>query len=474
MFLTQSKRILKTLLYLGLILSLYSLTTSAFGGEYGTADYSILNDGDNGLSVLRKTLEGSVGVETKILTSSLKSLSRITYPNKTLLVIMGPTIPYSFEETINLLQFLYSGGSLLIADDFGKANTLLNGIWQILSLGSLLTGSESAVIRGIYFNTTSILADAGSYYKTPINPVITSDRILDSELKQNVNRIVTLAPTTLTLEVETENGTIFLPLPYGTMISTRYSWLETNTSEALKGNMSPDPWEWGGIPFALGLTFSLGPNRIALISDPDIFSNKALKLQGYDNLRFALNLFNWLIGDNVKTVIFDESHSAHLPSDPIYGLSLWLKFLSEISSSWYLGPFVPIILLSIIFGYLPKEEKTSAILLSRVERVTMESPFKRRLKWYLKTRDYKSMITLLNKYLTFIMNRKYGLSGESLTELTRKLLIVRPDLNKYSDLLMEYLNMTESILEQKYKIKKQRDIIDILEKYSKIKQLIES
>ncbi len=477
MFLTQSKRIIKTLVYLALIFSLYSLTVSTLGGEADTANYSILNTSDSGLSTLRTIIERDISsevnraVQTKILTSSIKSLSRISHGERALLVIMGPTIPYSFEEVISFLQFIYNNGSVLIVDDFGKANTLLDSLWQIINLGSFLMGGQGTIIKGIYFNTSAILADAASYYKTPINPVITTFSG-PSDLTQGVNKIVTFAPSTLSLKIETENGTVFVPLPYGILQSSPYSWLETNTSEALKGDMSPDPWEWGGIPFSLGLAFSLGNMKVALITDPDIFSNKALSLHGFDNRQFVKNLFKWLIGDKVDTVIFDESHSAHLPTDPIYGLSLWLRFLSEISSSWYIGPFVPLILLSIIFGYLPKEIRTSTVLLSRVERVTEESPFKRRLKWYVRSKDYKSMVLLLNKYLTLLLRRKYGLMGESLSEIMRKLLIIRPDLSKYNDLINEYVTFSTAVIEGESKIKKQKQLLELLDKYAKIKELI--
>ena len=472
MFLTKSKTILKILAYIALIFSLYSLSISMVGLTNDSAPYSILNTGDNGLSETAKIIE-QMGLDTKIITSSLKSLSRV---NKTaLLVIMGPSMPYDIEDSINLLHFLLTGGSVLIVDDFGTANTLLNNIWEIINLGSMFMGNNQTPIKGIYFNTTAIVADAANYYITPINPIITtfSDQY---GITQGIHKILTLAPSSLSIEANINGTDTFVPMPYGLLQSSRYSWLETNISQALKGSLSPDPWEWGGMPFSLGLAFNVRNSKIALISDPDIFSNRALRIakeQGYDNAKFVRSLFGWLTSPNIKLVIFDESHSSHLPTDAIYGLSLWLKVLSEASSSWYIGPILPIFLFSIIIGYLPKERPTSTILMSHVERVTEESPFKRRLKWYKKSKDYKNAISITVKHLMSELGRKYGVRDDDLGNIFRQLTVINRQFSKYSELFSSFAQEIKLIDESKKKLKKEKDFVALMKKYTDIKKALD-
>ncbi|MGQ4892197.1 MAG: hypothetical protein ACP6IP_06875 [Candidatus Njordarchaeia archaeon] len=472
MFLTKSKTILKVLAYIALIFSLYSLSISMVGLTNDSAPYSILNTNSDGLSETAKILK-QMGLETKIITSSLKSLSRIN--ESALLVIMAPSLPYDIEESINLLHFMLTGGSILIVDDFGRANTLLNNIWEIISMGTMFMGNNQSAFKGIYFNTTAIVADAANYYITPINPVITS--FSDQYgITQGIHKILTLSPASLSIKVTINGEDTFVPMPYGLLQSSRYSWLETNISEALNGNLSPDPWEWGGLPFSLGLAFSFGNNKIALISDPDIFSNKALKIakeEGYDNIKFVQSLFKWLTSPNIKLVIFDESHSAHLPTDAIYGLSLWLKILSEASSSWYIGPILPIFLFSIITGYLPKERPTSTILMSKVERVTEESPFKRRLKWYKKSKDYKNAVNLSVKYLLFEIGKKYGVRDDDLGVVFRQLLVINREFSKYSELFDSFAQEVKLIEEGKKKLKKEKDFVALMEKFMDIKRALD-
>ena len=472
MLLTKSKTILKTLAMIALIFSLYSLTVTLSGIESDTAAYSILNTGENGLSKVNTLLEERLGLETKILTSSLKSLSRLN--KSALLVIMSPTMPYGVEEAINLIQFILSGGSVLIVDDFGRSNTLLRSAWDIITLGTSLIGGVDVPIKGIYFNKSAILADAANYYKNPLNPIITS--FSDPYgLTQGVSKVLTLAPTAITLEVEIDGKRTFIPMPFGFLQTSPYSWLETNVSAALEGEMTPDPWEWGGIPFSLGLALEFGLSKIALIGDPDIFSNKALNIadrEGYDNLRLIENLFRWLTSDNIDLVIFDETHTSHLPTDAIYGLSLWLKILSEASSSWYVAPILPIMLFSIIFGYVPREEKRGAALLSRVERVTEESPFRRRIRWYKRSRDYRNSITIVVKNLTAEIRKKYGVTGDKMEDIFRQITIIQPQLAKNHELFEKFARIVEEIIQGEKKIKKEKQFIEIMEDYMEIKKIL--
>ena len=476
MFLSRSRTLLKAIAYIGLILSLYSITASTLGLKFSAAPYSILNNGEKGLSSVRVILEKKLGLKTTILTSSLKSLSRVD--KDAILVIMAPTLPYSYEEVVALLEFLLTkNASLLIVDDFGKANSLLQEIWFLFSLQQILGGGEKDVIfKGLYFNTSAVVADAASYWRYPTNPIIKS--FLDSYgITRNVHKILTIFPSSLSIYLEVKGKDVFLPLPQGLLQTTPYSWLETNISLALKGQLSPDPWEWGGIPFALGLAIEFGQVRLAFISDPDIFTNGVLsicKKEGFDNEIFIENLFNWLSRNRrIKLVIFDEAHLSRMPYDPLFGLSLWLKVLTEASSSWYLAPVLPLIMFSIITSYLPREKGMGGILLSRVERVVEESPFKRKIKWLLMRRDYRSALSIMIHYLLQAIKRKYNIRGEDLEQVLENLINVRYDLVKYSDKLRAFALNVKMILEKRKKIKKLQEFESIVREFNEIKDILE-
>ncbi len=471
MILTKSKTIVKIIAYLALILSAYSITAIVIISEQSTATYSVLNKGEQGLSDLKSLIENDLGARVEILLSSLKSLGRINIlPNRSVLVIIAPTIPFSFEETIGLIQFILGGGSVLIVDDFGKANTLLRNLWNILSIGTLIAGANNTPIRGIYFNTTAILCDASSYYRSPINPVIVNFGMIPG-IDRGVSRVVTFSPASLSLEVIVNGKERYLPLPLGLLYTTSYSWLETDTADALKGEMNPDSWEWGGIPFSLGIALSLGGNggRFVLLTDPDIFSNKALKLTGFQNRIFAKNLFSWLLGQNGRYVVFDESHISHLPIDPVYGISLWLRFLTDISSSWFIAPALPLVLFSIIFGYLPKEEGRAIALLSRVERSLEEDRFKKRAKWFRRRRDFRSMSSFLLRYLALEIQKSYGIIVSDIEDGIRRILLIRTDIEpRIRNEALNVLKILKEISDGEKKIKKEQEFILLLKRFEEI------
>ncbi len=49
-------------------------------------------------------------------------------PARTLLVVMGPSRPYDAAEVQSIHRFLRDGGQLLVADDFGRANSITSGL----------------------------------------------------------------------------------------------------------------------------------------------------------------------------------------------------------------------------------------------------------------------------------------------------------------------------------------------------------
>ena len=75
-------------------------------------------------------------------------------PTPSLLAIIGPKIPFEKPQSVQLWSFLNAGGTVLLADDYGTGNTLLEG----LNVSARFAGQP--------------LADLYFYSKSPSFPVI--------------------------------------------------------------------------------------------------------------------------------------------------------------------------------------------------------------------------------------------------------------------------------------------------------------
>ncbi len=96
--------------------------------------YSIYSTAYDGLSVFRQSLEsvktgsGLPQYKTENLVSNLNALNRV---NKSgVLMVIGPSASYDDTEFMSLLLFLLRGGSLVIADDFGSGNQILEPLFK--------------------------------------------------------------------------------------------------------------------------------------------------------------------------------------------------------------------------------------------------------------------------------------------------------------------------------------------------------
>jgi hypothetical protein len=186
------------------------MALSPFGVSYGR--FSPYNSDYDGLSVVYNELSNSFhtsgayagapkyAINTSI--SSMNILNRLNTSGVTL--IMGPASEFDFSETLSMLFYLFGGGSLIIVDDFGTGNDILDPIFDMMenwdklsedfgmdlpSIGSLMGGGEDdtgggsteasmismlgSVLKRFGFNSTAILMDAGSNDGNPTRPLIT-------------------------------------------------------------------------------------------------------------------------------------------------------------------------------------------------------------------------------------------------------------------------------------------------------------
>jgi len=338
---------------------------------------------------------------------------------------------------------------------------------------------EDVIFEGIYFNTTAVLMDVGSYYKTPANPVIVNFNDYYGMLSGKVRKVVTSFPSIISVKIKVEQSGLFneittaLPPEAGILLSTENSWLETDLRAAYEGDAKPDPWEWGGVAFSLGLAFEL-PNggKVMMISDPDIFSNKLVSLDGFDNLEFALSIIKWLMRDvGSKVIFFDEAHLPHAIYDPLLALSIWFKAITEVSSSWIIAPFAPFVSLLILIGYIPQLKGFRPRLFSRVERVLENSWTRSRVRGYRQARNYKQACSILLDFLIYEIIRKYGLKEGDWQEVIRELINRRADLIAYRDKIWNFIKQLHEVSIGKRKIR-ERDFINLVEESKEVRRIL--
>ena len=232
--------------------------------------FSIWNTGYDGYSIVREDLvatqvNGVQKYQPMNIISNLNVLNR--FNGSGALVIAGPSANYDLTETIAIVLYLLRGGSVIIANDFGTGNQILDPIFnaftnmdkfskeaknlgfdvpsasQIFSQGSSPSNTSSSdsgsidpsqylqggssdvassisnsfmtdligkVITRFAFNTSAVLMDVGSNTKSPIRPLITEIDHTDLQFgndkftyTQGVNRIQMEEASSISVQVKT-------------------------------------------------------------------------------------------------------------------------------------------------------------------------------------------------------------------------------------------------------------------------------
>lgn len=168
---TVNKRVQKYLsasIIIGLfIFSVAPILLAAIPGAQTSETYSIFNTGPNGLSVVNRELlstpsdTGGVRYNTTSIISNLNVLNR--FNGSGVLVVVGPAANYDSTEFISLLLFLLRGGSLIIADDFGTGNQILEPLFKAFEGYDKFATSVSDTNPDMQLPTISdILGNAGN------------------------------------------------------------------------------------------------------------------------------------------------------------------------------------------------------------------------------------------------------------------------------------------------------------------------
>ena len=248
-----------------------------------TADFSIFNTGWNGTSSLAvSTYKAgkfspsfelrSTGGDVEFIRHGLDEIE--LDPASDALAIIGPTTDFSESEGAIVGDFVREGGNLILADDFGTANTLLEG----MGAGSRFSGK--------------LVIDL-SFGKSPEFPICYD--IVPDALTTNVTSLQLNYATSITVNGLSE-----------TLARTSVaSWSDTD------GDRTQELGEPSG-PFSVLVRERLGAGEIMLLSDPSMLINGMR--EHLDNEVFASNLVS-VVSDGRSGLYFDESHRNYF--DPV-------------------------------------------------------------------------------------------------------------------------------------------------------------
>jgi hypothetical protein len=234
----------QTSLLFGTLMAIICLSLITY--EYPSLDdLWVENPFWNGLSTFYKVYE-------PIRLSEVSDLENIVEPSNTTLFIIGPSSEFDVEEIRSIKIYLLQGGRLVLADDFGTGNQLLNG----LELNARFDGG--------------LLEDPLFRERNSLLPVVKTEYGRDP---------IVLNYATGLLGVE-DNLVRAWSSPFSFLIN----------DDASKG-ISAHP---------IIAEIALGAGKIILVSDSSIFINSMISMGGNNAIIKSLNMGDALI---------DEAHS---------------------------------------------------------------------------------------------------------------------------------------------------------------------
>ena len=193
-------------------------------------------------------------------------------PQSSMLAIIGPATGFSTAEVRVIEEYLSAGGIVLLADDFGTGNSLLQG----LNVSARFSGRP--------------LGDLLFYSRTKSFPLIVN--FSKSIITTNISRIVMNHPSYLEISDPDAISTLAW--------SSAFSFIDLSDSQRPLVNAT-----LGSYP-VMAYT-KIGSGIIVMVSDPGVFINEMIDL--YDNSKLFGNLQR-LSGESV---LFDVAHLANSP-----------------------------------------------------------------------------------------------------------------------------------------------------------------
>ncbi len=366
------------------------LSVSGVGG-LDILPFSIYNShpipGD-GCSELALELENN-GYDVNPLISSLSVVNSI--PKNCVLCIIGPTHYFSLIETSALLDFFINGGSMLLVDDFGSANTILDGLAMLI-----VDWPRIRFTQGLLLDATN--NDNGIPLLASIESFNDGGRIFSSGHHVVMNYATSIdAPAGSALAASSTNSWIVA----GDVVSHIENGGDPNyiAYNATRGDQP------GPLPLMVELQIENG--TLMLLNDPSIFINNMID-RGTNRL-FANELFTYLANQaNADTIIIDHNHLGWSPNSPVLYVGLMLGQITYVSTNWLLAPLAPLLAIWMVRRYLPFErpEKQKPMEMYRLRGQTM---FTKTLYEYINTHQYNEALEIIYGQLKRDLRRRHGL-----------------------------------------------------------------
>jgi len=385
------KEILQVMLFIMAWVPVGILAGSTLIGAEATYayDFSIYNDQYAGLSQFANDIESN-GRDVLSIQASMSVSSR--YNGSAVIVIMGPVRDFSLDAALVIFTHLMAGGGVLIADDFGSANTsmLLLNLLMNSFIGDNTTQGLLTFLDGVLFDL-----DSYDTSKDPRLPIIT-------DLRPGLDGgALTAGVSELHLNWASAINPLCLLGRSGIAWTTTRTWCETNITDPQPG---PDPHEWNGsLPVVGAIDLGIGGGgsggRLVAVSDPSIFNNDMWgRFSG--NRQFGQNIIEWLShGDISQPILFCEQ-LLEIPwyeSEFFFGLYLgrvlWLSSLPILSAAY------PLVTTLGIRKYLPDIKKPEVKSVSDVFLRRGQTYFSERMAYYRTEGNYARVVKMLYRRL---------------------------------------------------------------------------
>ncbi len=248
-------------------------------------------------------------INTKMNATTIETLDALpSHPSGTALLLV-PYEPFSATELNKLNSYVTNGGTLVVLDDYGYGNQVLN-----------------AIQTKITFSGTPML-DPLFNYKNDQFPLITN--FANDSLTTNVTNVVLDHATCLN---NTSSATVFA-------FTSSFSFLDVSGTDI---STSSDP----NGPFPYAAYQKIGQGYIVAVADPSILINSMLNMG--NNLQFINNVAK-LNGANPQ-IFIDQSHLPTTTLDTAKA-DLSLVYLAVSSPVGTLSLIALIIVLSLISIY---------------------------------------------------------------------------------------------------------------------------
>ncbi len=366
--------------------------------------FSIYNANSNpgdGCSELANELTAN-NLQVYPLISSLSVVNGI--PQNSVLCIIGPTHFFSIIESSALIDFFLKGGSLLLADDFGSANTLLDGLALLLAEGGWPSEMQGLMrVSSIRFDRGLLLDATNNDGGRPLLPAIDSFNDGGRIFSSSHHVVMNFA-----------TGLQGIPLGAELALSSSNSWMVAgDVLTLIQQGTDPSFIAFNATrgdqpgPFALLAEIQVLNGTLMLLSDPSIFINNMID-RGTNRL-FAVELFTYLANQaNADTIIFDHNHLGWPPSAPVLYVGLMLGQITYMSTNWLLAPLAPLLALWMVRRYLPfgRPEKQKPMEMYRLRGQTM---FTKALYDYINKQQYDDALQIIYGQLKRDLRRRHGL-----------------------------------------------------------------